>query len=382
MSHRACSSTYYDDGSRGQLSRRAKEVAGAREKPDHSTKMVKRELAIFLAVAAAALGVACSKTPALPERPPVPAGLSIVASESGTFTRSQSGRYVLEVENPGISISSVSITSQSDEPSVRVRVDALEGSSSAFEPPGAADVYQILEITRDAPEPGSVSDVTLRFRVPRGWIESHGHHQDDITLERLVTEWQPLPTDVIGAVGEDVLFQARSPGLSIFAVTVQRRLAREITPPIPTASPIAPTPGPDQSPLRPPGVNVHPTPTVEPAPTESPPPLPRDASPTPTSSPRATAVVSRASATPMSIPTPTASPTSLPTSTPVPTPSSIPTSSPVPTATDTPVPTPSPTLTPGPTATPVPPTATPLPPIATPVPPTATPVPSTATPVT
>jgi len=347
---------------------------------------VKRSLAIFLAVAAAVLGVACSKPPAPPERSPVPEGLSIVASESGTLTRSQSGRYALEVENPDISITSVSVTSQSDETSGRVRVDALEESSSAFEPPAAAEIYQIVEITRDAPESASDSEVVLQFEVPREWLESRGYELEDVRLQRLTAEWQPLPTKVIGASGEDVLFQAPSPGPAIFAITVQPSLAREIATPTPTASPVVSKRGPDQSPVR-----------------------PRDASPTPTSSPRATAVVSPTPATPTPMPSPTPLPTLMLTATPVQTPSITPTSSPVPTATPTftpilvPTATPAPTITPSPPATntPVPaaptptptpiPTATPVPtaesaptatrlPTATPVPPTATPVPPTATP--
>ena len=69
-----------------------------------------------LAVAAGLLVVACSKDPPSPERPTEPAGLLVVASESGTPILAESGQYVLEVANKGIAISSVSIVSEQKNP--------------------------------------------------------------------------------------------------------------------------------------------------------------------------------------------------------------------------------------------------------------------------
>ncbi len=350
---------------RWQRSGRLTRVTRWRVNHDHGTTIVRRDVAIAIAVVAALLSVACSKDPQPPPRPTVPTGFSIVASESGTLSRSQNGRYVLDVEDSRISISSVSVSLQSGESSVRVRVDALEGPSTALDPPGAEDVYQLLEITGDAPEQASVSEVLLQFRVPREWIESHGYDQDDITLERLAADWQTLPTDVIGADGGDVLFQARSPGLSIFAVTVQRVIARGFAPPTPTSSPVAPTPALVQSPTPVPTSRAQPDPTTEPTPTESPPPELPTASPRLTPSPSATGVKTRVPATVS--PTPARPlPTVTPTATQIATATAIPAPSPLATATGEPVRTPSPTATPAPTSTPTPtptlvPTATPAP---------------------
>ena len=342
-----------------------------------------------------------------------PDGLKIEEFETQETQLPEQGNAEFVFTEPAIAISAVSVDSEATGGTASMEIAVLSGQPADIPSPPAIDTYQLIEIGTENLADPDIESVTLSFDVSQEWLDSNGHDADVIALQRFSDDWQLLPTTLISREGEEVSYEAISPGLSLFAVTAVQpsELATATPSPTPTASPvIIPSATPRPSPT-----NMN-TPTPAPRPTSSPSPRPTSTvtprpSPTPTFEPTATQTPT-ASATPTPTPraTATPAPTQTPTTTPAPTstvaPSSTPTprptatASPTPTATgvptETPTPdrpptatpsaTPAPTNTPRPTATvvPPPPTNTQVPPSPTQTPtrtPTSTPTPTpTSTP--
>ena len=268
-----------------------------------------------------------------PEPAPAPAGLRIAAKEYRELDKPTDGALTIAVESPDIAVKSVSIRLTGDGGKARFEVASLEGSPSEVSVQSSGSVYQYLQIDHENLE-GDIESVTITFDLPREWLESNRLAEDVVVLERYTGVWTALPTKLVGEDSGSLHYEAESPGLSLFAITVGGRDELAIA----AASTATPTPTLVATAVSSPTQ----TPTMEPSP------APSSASPL--------AATPRPPTTEAATPTIAATPTPLPTAAPHPTP----TSTPVPTATTTPVPTPAPTATATPAPTPTP-TPTPTP---------------------
>jgi hypothetical protein len=75
----------------------------------------------------------------------------------------------------------------------------------------------------------------IRFRVSRAWIRENRIDEQTIRLYRLEDNWQPLPTQRIGADQTYLYFEAETPWFPWFAVAGDRLV-------VPPPAPIAPPP--------------------------------------------------------------------------------------------------------------------------------------------
>jgi PGF-pre-PGF domain-containing protein len=328
-----------------------------------------------------------------------PDGLKIEEFEAQETLLPEQGNAEFVFTEPAISISAVSVDSDTAGGTASMEIAVLSGQPADLPSPPAIDTYQLIEIGTENLADPDIDSVTLSFDVSQEWLDSNGHDADAIALQRFSDDWQLLPTTLISREGDEVSYEAISPGLSLFAVTAIQPGEPATATPSPTLTPtpaIIPSATPQPSPTNTPTPTPRPTSSPSPRPTSTATPVPSltptfepTATPTPTApatpTPRQTASATPAptqtrTATPT--PTATATPSSTPTPRPTPTLSPTPTATSVPTATPTPdgsptgTPTTTPTLaaptnTPQPTATPVPP-----PPTNTPVPPAPTPTPT------
>jgi PGF-pre-PGF domain-containing protein len=324
-----------------------------------------------------------------------PDGLKIEEFEAQEIQLPEQGNAEFVFTEPAIAISAVSVDSDAAGGTASMEIAILSGQPADLPSPPALDTYQLIEIGTEGLADPDIESVTLSFDVSQEWLDSNGHDADAIALQRFSDDWQLLHTTLISRKGDEVSYEAISPGLSLFAVTAVEPGEPATATPSPTRTPkltIIPSATPRPSPTN--------TPTPTPQPTASPSPLPTSTvtprpSPTPTFEPTATPTPTasatptprpRATATPAPTQTPTATPTPTatvaPSSTPTPRPSATP--SPTPTATSVPTATPtpdgSPTATPTITPTPAAPTNTPRPTATAVPPPTNTPVPPTPSP--
>ena len=217
-----------------------------------------------------------------------------------------------------------------------------------------ASVNRYFELVAEGIDSAAVGSAEIEVEVPAEWRINAGKPTNAVRVFRFTQQWDPLPTELVGATGGMEIYRATSPGFSYFAIGVATLDATPTPGPMATA---IPTPVPTATP-EPRVVVVTATPTAVPTPVETPTPRPMaTAIPTPvgTPTPAPQVVVATAAPPPSPTPTPTSTPTPLPAPSPIillplpPTPTATPeptaTSAPqvvVVTATTTPSPTPTP----------------------------------------
>ena len=365
--------------------------------------------------ALALIVVGCSRSADKPADELTPPADALRYTEVTSAVPLPNGDVEAVFAEPRLAVRKVVLTPGEASEQVVLAVSEVEFSRLESVPEVEGEVFQVLDISLDVVaevEPASLESVKVTFDLPRQWLADANGEPGDVVLQRLVGgEWVPLATSLIAESAARLTFEALSPGLSLFAITVGAEPPPSPTATATTAPELAASPGAEGASPTPPAVEVslgneQPTPTAVPSatlttsppdssPTPTPSPVTPSPTPTPTRTPRPatpTAIADPASPTPSPTPTPTpiapppeaSSPTPVPTLTPTPiapTPTATPTPAP-PTATPftiRPIPINTPTRVPGPrpTATPTPPpTATAVPPTpthtATAVPPTPT----------
>ncbi len=134
-------------------------------------------------------------------------------------------------------------------------LERLDRPPVPSQPPG--HVFSYIDISILGSDAVRVSGATISFTVPSSWLSENDVDPGGVALYNFQSEWTALPTLVDSRDGDILVYSARTPGFSVFAVAGAERQ--------PT-----PTPGPTPSPTPPPS----PTPTPTPSPTLTPTPAP------------------------------------------------------------------------------------------------------------
>ena len=86
-------------------------------------------------------------------------------------------------------------------------------------------VYHYIKIDKSNIQDKNVKKVKLRFRVEKSWINENNIDVDTIALYRYTNKWEKLNTVKISEDSENVYFEAESPGLSVFAIAGEEKVA-------------------------------------------------------------------------------------------------------------------------------------------------------------
>jgi hypothetical protein len=80
-------------------------------------------------------------------------------------------------------------------------------------------VYQYLEINKTNIENNEIEDATITFRVEKAWVINNEINTSTVVLSRFDNEsWEDLPTTMAGEEEEDYVYEAVTPGFSVFVV--------------------------------------------------------------------------------------------------------------------------------------------------------------------
>lgn len=123
----------------------------------------------------------------------------------------------------GPSINSISFVAGSDINAAIITVDRVRNLPHGVPEP-VPEVYQYFDIT---PHPNTLphirEDVEIFFHIPAGYLTSMGMGMTDAALMRYVDgSWEMLPTAYVGLDGDLAHYRATTPGLSLFAIVLQK----------------------------------------------------------------------------------------------------------------------------------------------------------------
>lgn len=192
-------------------------------------------------------------------------GATSGASASPVITRSWStlgvGTTSFQVLSSAIDLTDVVFTLSKSATSPAITVSKVE-SASVIAPALTTQVYQYMQITKTNLNDTTLSNIVLKFKVPKSWLFDKGISSDSIILKRYTTVWIDLTTTKVREDAAYVYYEATSSGLSYFAISTRQA----ITPPTTPSTNV--TPPTEQPPAEQPPAEQ---PTAEQLPVEAPP---------------------------------------------------------------------------------------------------------------
>ena len=91
--------------------------------------------------------------------------------------------------------------------------------------PDQGSVLKYVEVTKTNIEDYQISNVKIKFKVEKSWISSNSIDSDTVKLQRYESNlWKGLPTTKLNEDATNVYYETESPGLSLFAITGEKRI--------------------------------------------------------------------------------------------------------------------------------------------------------------
>ena len=134
-----------------------------------------------------------------------------------------------------LNVRKISIEADKNVSDVNVTVEEVDKPEEITEAPGIA--YGYVNITAT-----NLMDVNvttkIEFKVNKSWLAGHNIDEATIELNRYDGNWTALPTSKIDEDNASVYFEAETPGLSLFAITGEKKVeaAVVVVTPTPTSA--------------------------------------------------------------------------------------------------------------------------------------------------
>jgi PGF-pre-PGF domain-containing protein len=130
-----------------------------------------------------------------------------------------------------LDVRKISIEADKNVSDVTVTVEAVDKPEEITEAPGIAYGYVNITVTKLMDV-----DVTtkIEFKVNKSWLAGHNVDEATIKLNRYDGNWTALPTSKIDEDNASVYFEAETPGLSLFAITGEKKVEAAVVAVTPT----------------------------------------------------------------------------------------------------------------------------------------------------
>jgi len=165
---------------------------------------------------------------------PVPY-VSTVTKASRSIPVMEAGKEVATTFKD-MDVSMITLKPDADASNVEVKIEKVERTPDIPEPSGTPYTYLDIEV-EDA---GAAKiEGKVEFKVAKSWIADNSIDEATVKLNRYDEtggNWNALPTSKVGEDDATVLFEAQTPGFSLFGVTGEKKVEAE------TAAAATPTP--------------------------------------------------------------------------------------------------------------------------------------------
>ena len=161
---------------------------------------------------------------------------------STTITSINPGTPVkVAVSKPEIGVSEIALDVIDKATNVDLSVKKYDARPAAASSDAPGTVYRYLEITANNLASTNIRSAEIEFKVEKTWLTQNGADKDKVALNRFAdSKWNKLETTSTGDDSSYVIYKAKTPGFSAFAVTFEKPVENVTTPP--AVAPGTPTP--------------------------------------------------------------------------------------------------------------------------------------------
>lgn len=105
----------------------------------------------------------------------------------------------------------------------RIFVESTDAEKAELDVLPGGVVYSYVNITQRNLDESRLDTAQIFFRVPKIWMSQNNVGSSNIKMLRFSSgEWQELKTRIISDGGDNVAYEAETPGFSIFAIAGER----------------------------------------------------------------------------------------------------------------------------------------------------------------
>ncbi|MBI2076686.1 MAG: PGF-pre-PGF domain-containing protein [Candidatus Aenigmarchaeota archaeon] len=137
----------------------------------------------------------------------------------------------LKYDEKDIGIKEIQIEVKNSANDVRITVTKLTGQPASVTHTISGRVFQYIEINTENLASDNIKSARVQFNVTKAWLINNSASDEDVILNRYIntTGWQKLKTTKLSESPVEVLFDAETPGFSVFAVTTEKTITTTTT---------------------------------------------------------------------------------------------------------------------------------------------------------
>ena len=140
------------------------------------------------------------------------------ANQASTFFDVVSAGQILFLDiNKGVAITNLEVEAKAAATAVKFTVE-MDFKPSHIPAPSNT-LYKYAEIRAENLPESAISSATIRFEVDKKWLAENSIDANTIVMQRYAGIWQEIPTTKLSESTDKVMYSARSPGFSYFAIT-------------------------------------------------------------------------------------------------------------------------------------------------------------------
>ena len=101
---------------------------------------------------------------------------------------------------------------------IQVTVTKLDAKPTTITQEVSGKVYHYIQVDKVNVTDANINQTIIRFEINKTWITGNNVNKSAINLFRYTDKWDKLQTSEISDDGQNILYEAISPGLSVFAI--------------------------------------------------------------------------------------------------------------------------------------------------------------------
>ncbi|MEK6837040.1 MAG: PGF-pre-PGF domain-containing protein, partial [Nanoarchaeota archaeon] len=123
---------------------------------------------------------------------------------------------LVNIPNPAAGVTKIAFAVKNDVSNVSMTITKLDKTPAG---PALPDkVFSYIQIDKNVAD-SDIASATIEFQVDKNWLSANKIDKSTVTLNRLSGTWARLVTKQTGETTTHAIYQAESPGLSVFAIT-------------------------------------------------------------------------------------------------------------------------------------------------------------------